>query len=127
MLSAEFSPKARRLHELSLALGLLETLEAAAVRERAERVSAVVLRVGALSGVACDALKFCWDVVSEETIAAGSSLRIEDVPLVVFCERCEAECSPLPGAGVVCPQCGVPSPRIVRGREFELVAMEVPA
>ncbi len=114
------------MHELSLALGLLETLEAAAARERAACITGVVLRVGALSGVAPDALKFCWDVASAETVAAGSDLRIEEVPLVVFCERCEAETTPHPGAGLLCPRCGIPAPHVVRGREFELVAMEVP-
>jgi hydrogenase nickel incorporation protein HypA/HybF len=116
-----------RVHEITVALSLLDGVQATALEQGIERVSAVNVRVGALSGVVRDALLFSWDVASAETVAAGSELRIEEVPLVVFCERCEAQRAPLPGYGLVCPECGTPSPRIVSGREMQLVSMEVPA
>lgn len=115
------------LHEITVALSLLDGVQATALEQGIEHVSAVHIRVGALSGVVRDALLFSWDVATAETIAEGSQLRIEEIPLAVFCERCEDERSPLPGSGLLCPDCGTPSPRIVRGREMQLVAMEVPA
>jgi hydrogenase nickel incorporation protein HypA/HybF len=113
------------VHELSVALGLLEGVEATAARQGIERVAAIHVRVGALSGIAPDALSFSWDLATEDTIAAGSVLRIETVPLSVFCERCEAERAPRAGTGLICPDCGGTCPTIVRGRELQLVAMEV--
>ncbi len=110
-----------------MALSLLEGVEAAARGEGVDRVTVVHVRLGALSGVVRDALLFSWDVATEGTVAAGSTLDIEDVPLVIFCAFCEDERSPIPGTGLVCPDCGNPSPRIVRGREMQLVSMEVPA
>jgi hydrogenase nickel incorporation protein HypA/HybF len=115
------------LHEISVAFSLLEGVQETALAQGIERVKAVVVRVGALSGIAADALKFSWEVATAETIAEGSELRIEDIPLVIFCERCETERTPPPGSGVVCPDCGTPARRIVTGRELQLVAMEVPA
>jgi hydrogenase nickel incorporation protein HypA/HybF len=115
------------VHEITVALSLLDGVQATALEQGIERVSAVNVRVGALSGVVRDALLFSWDVATAETVAAGSELRIEEVPLVVFCEHCEGERTPLPGYGLVCPECGTPSPRIVSGREMQLVSMEVPA
>lgn len=114
------------VHEISVALSLLEGVEATAQQQGIDQVNAVHVRVGALSGVVRDALLFSWDVATAQTIAAGSRLCIEEIPLVVFCERCEDERTPRPGTGLLCPDCGTPSPRIVRGREMELVAMEVP-
>jgi hydrogenase nickel incorporation protein HypA/HybF len=114
------------LHEISVALSLLEGVESKALEEDIHRVSAVHVRIGALSGVVRDALLFSWDVVTAETICEGSELRVEDVPLVVYCERCGDERAPRPGTGLLCPCCGTISPRIVRGREMQLVAMEVP-
>jgi hydrogenase nickel incorporation protein HypA/HybF len=105
----------------------LEGVQETARAQGIERVNAVMVRVGALSGIAPEALKFSWDVATAETIAEGSELRIEDIPLVIFCERCEAERAPAAGSGLVCPDCGTPSGRIVTGRELQLVAMEVPA
>ena len=115
------------MHEITVALSLLEGVQETAIRQGIDRVTAVHVRVGALSGVVRDALLFSWDVATAETLAEGSALRIEVIPLVVFCERCEDERAPRAGSGLVCPDCGTPSSRIVSGREMQLVAMEVPA
>ncbi len=114
------------MHELSVALGLLDGVRETASRDGIERVLAVHVRVGALSGIAPDALRFSWELATAGTVAADSALRIEDVPLVVFCERCAAERSPRAASGLVCPACGSACPTIVHGRELQLVAMEVP-
>ncbi|HEY4440756.1 MAG TPA: hydrogenase maturation nickel metallochaperone HypA [Candidatus Elarobacter sp.] len=114
------------MHELSIALGMIEEIAASAQRSGFERVLAVHVRVGALSGIAPDALRFSWELASAGTLAADSTLRIEDEPLVVWCERCAAERAPLGGAGLICPHCAEPCPTIVRGRDLKLVAVEVP-
>lgn len=114
------------MHEITVALSLVERIEAAAQAEGAHRVISVRVRVGALSGIVRDALSFAWDVATAETIAQGSRLEIEEVPLAVFCERCNGERAPHPYSGLLCPDCGTPSSQILRGREMQLVAMEVP-
>jgi hydrogenase nickel incorporation protein HypA/HybF len=114
------------MHELSIALSLLEGVNEEAARTGIERVRAVHVRVGALSGIACEALRFSWELATSETVAEGSELRIEHVPLAVHCVRCEDDVEPLPGTGLQCPRCLGPAPTIVRGRELQLVAMEVP-
>jgi hydrogenase nickel incorporation protein HypA/HybF len=115
------------MHEVTVALGLLEGVERFAAEQGILRVEAVNVRVGALSGIVRDALLFSWDVATVETLAAGSTLNIEEVPLAVFCRRCDGEREPLPGSGLLCPQCGTAAPEIVRGREMQLVSLEVPA
>jgi len=114
------------VHELSVALDLLEGVQQTATRDGIERILAVHVRIGALSGIAPDALRFSWELATAGTVAADSALRIEDVPLVVFCERCAGERAPRAASGLICPSCGSACPRIVRGRELQLVAMEVP-
>lgn len=114
------------MHELSVALSLLEAVQETAARDGIDKVLAVHLRVGALSGIAPEALKFSWELATAGTVAAHSALRIEDVPLAVFCEHCAAERAPRSNGGLVCPACGSTCPTIVRGRELQLVAMEVP-
>jgi hydrogenase nickel incorporation protein HypA/HybF len=115
------------VHEITVALGLLEGVETTAREQGIARVNVVHVRIGALSGIVRDALLFSWDVTTADTVAEGSTLAIEDVPLVVFCERCETERMPQPGCGLCCPECSTPSARIVSGREMQLVSMEVPA
>jgi hydrogenase nickel incorporation protein HypA/HybF len=113
------------MHELSLAMGILDSITEQASARGIERVSAVHLRVGALAGVVRDSLRFSWDLACANTVAAGSRLEIEDVPLAVFCEPCGQE-KTLERIILRCPACGSPTPRIVRGREMHIVAMEVP-
>ena len=99
-----------------------------AAREESARhegsVAAVHVRVGPLSGVVPDALLFSYDVACEGTPLAGSRLIIEEVPLVVFCPRCETERT-LDEVRLLCPECDTPTPDIRRGRELLLVALEM--
>ncbi|HEX4012485.1 MAG TPA: hydrogenase maturation nickel metallochaperone HypA [Candidatus Cybelea sp.] len=114
------------MHEVSVALGLLEDVQSTASEQGIDRVYAVHIRLGALTGIVRDALLFSWDVVTAQTICEGSELRVEDIPLTVYCEQCGADREPRPGSGLLCPQCATICPTVVRGREMQLVAMEVP-
>lgn len=113
------------MHELSVALSLLDEIGAAAAREGATRVASVRLRVGRLSGIACDALRFSWELARAETVAADAALIIDEIPVALWCAACDRERAPREGAGLTCSACGALAPSIVRGRELELVAMEV--
>ena len=113
------------MHELSLALSLLDEVGAAAAREGATRVASVHLRLGRMSGVVRDALLFAWDLARADTIASDATLVIDEVPVAVWCAHCAGERSVRAGEGLICAQCGAVTPTIVRGRELELVAMEV--
>jgi hydrogenase nickel incorporation protein HypA/HybF len=113
------------MHELSLALSLLDQIGATAQREGATRVSEVHLRLGRMSGVVRDALLFSWELARTDTIASDAELVIEDVAVAVWCPRCDSERAVRDGEGLTCAECGEVAPTIVRGRELELVAMAV--
>jgi hydrogenase nickel incorporation protein HypA/HybF len=113
------------MHELSIALSLVEMAAEEAERLGGVRVEVLHLRLGPLSGVVREALLFSFDLAAEGTAIEGARLEIEDVPVVVFCPCCEAE-RPLPSLQHFhCPVCGTPTPKVVRGRELELTALEV--
>jgi hydrogenase nickel incorporation protein HypA/HybF len=113
------------MHELSLALGIIDGVLEEAERRGGLKVETVHVRVGRLSGVDTDALRFAYQAAQQETPLASSRLEIEDVKAVIFCPTCaqerEAE------AGMFCPRCGSPASRIVRGDELEITALEVAA
>lgn len=113
------------MHELSIAMSLVERACEEVERRGGCRVDALFLRLGPLSGVVEDALRFSWDLATESTAIAGARLVIEHVPLVVRCPRCEAE-RELPGIQHFrCPDCGGPVDEVVTGRELELRALEI--
>ncbi len=113
------------MHELSIAYNLVEIADAAARKAGAARVNAVFLRVGVLSGVVTDALLFGYDIAARGTLLEGSRLEIEEVPLTLYCPRCDAV-SELPGVGaLLCPLCGLPTGDIRRGKELEVISVEI--
>ena len=98
----------------------LEQAEAAG----AERVHLIRLRVGRLAGVVPEAMEFAHEVVVDGTIAEGSKLEIEHVPVRCWCPDCDEEFES--GKELfLCPRCGGFSRDVRSGRELELVNMEV--
>jgi hydrogenase nickel incorporation protein HypA/HybF len=112
------------MHELSIALSIVELAEEEAAR-RGVSIEAVHLRLGALAGVVKDALLFCYEMACENTSLQGSRLEVEDVAVVIFCPTCSAE-RPLGSIQLFCcPECGTPAAEVVHGKELEVVALEV--
>ena len=112
------------MHELSIAQSLIELVSDHAAREGASRVRAVHLRLGELSGFR-RALYFCFDAVSRGTPCEGAELAIEDVPLTVHCAGCDAVKTPRARYNFRCPTCGMPTPKVVTGREMQVTAIEL--
>ena len=112
------------MHELSIAMGIVEAATDEAQRRRV-RVSAVHLRLGALSGVVKDALLFSYEVACQDTPLAGSRLIVEDVPVIVFCALCQEQRLLTSVQSFCCPECGTPTMDIRQGKELEVFALEV--
>ena len=112
------------MHEVSIMTEALRMAEDAAQTAGAGRVLKLRLRVGSLSGVVPDALRFAFDVVRENTLAANATLEIEAVPAACWCAACQAEfeCADFFNE---CPRCHQPGGDLRRGRELEIAAVEV--
>ena len=112
------------MHELSIALRVVETLTEDLADEPGD-VTLVRLRVGALSGVVPDALRFAWDAACRDTRVVGSALEIDEVAARIWCDACGCE-QTLPGAlSMSCPICGKPASKVVAGRELEILSVEM--
>jgi hydrogenase nickel incorporation protein HypA/HybF len=113
------------MHELSIAMNLVEIAESAAQQAGVNRVEALHLRLGLFSGVVKDSLLFAYDIATENTVLAGSRLIVEELPLVIYCPQCQAE-RQLDGLQLLeCPICGTASNDIRQGKEIELAFLEV--
>lgn len=76
------------MHELSITQNIVEI---ACELASARRVRAVRVRIGLLTGVDVHAVRFCFDLCAEGTLAEGSRLEIEQVPGVGRCTQCRRE------------------------------------
>jgi hydrogenase nickel incorporation protein HypA/HybF len=114
------------MHELSIALAVVELACDASVRLKAERVDAVHLSIGPLAGVVEEALAFSFDLAAAGTAVEGARLVVEHAPLTAFCPICNEEKSIDSPQHLHCPTCGALTPDIRSGRDLQLVAIEVP-
>jgi len=113
------------MHELSIALSLIEGAEEHMKRLGEPRVVAIHVKVGPLSGVVPDALLFAYGVACEGTMLEGSRLAIEHSPVLIHCSHCDRATAPESLQSMTCSVCGHPPARVVQGEELELVALEV--
>ncbi len=113
------------MHELSIAISLIESAEEEAARHHATGVRAVHLRLGPLAGVEKDALLFSYELAAEGTSLQGSRLVIEDAPVAVFCPVCRERRPVRSLQSFCCATCDTPATEVVQGRELEVIALEI--
>ncbi len=113
------------MHELSIAMSIVEMAEEEAAQRGGVHISAVHLKLGALSGVVKEALLSSFEMACEDTPLKGARLIVEEVPVVVFCPNCQIR-RPLSSVQLFCcPECGMPTSEVVQGKEIEVVALEI--
>src|ERR1700758_736179 len=113
------------MHELSIALSIVDGVLEEAEHRGTGPVEVVHLRVGRLSGVDKDALLFSYRVACENTPLSDSRLVIEDVEVVIHCPTCLAERSAQSWPLLMCAQCGSAADRVLHGEELEITGLEV--
>ena len=110
------------MHELALARSLIELVDDYAHAHGAKRVSRVQVRLGVLSAMT-RALHVSFRAASRSTSCEGAELHIEEVPLTVYCRFCDDVNAPSGPYNFRCPQCGHATPKVVSGREMQLVSI----
>lgn len=112
------------MHEVSLMEEALRVAVEAARESGGSRILKMRLRIGTMSGVVPEAMRFAFDVVCRDTIAAAATLEIDTIPATCWCAVCERE---FPRADLLneCPTCHNVSGELRRGRELEIAALEI--
>lgn len=115
------------MHEYGLACDLVRRLAEEGRKRGAERVTHVRLKVGSLSGVSAEALRFGFEVAARDTIVAPDALEIVPVPARARCGACGRAFEDLDGFAP-CPACGAIEKEVVDGTGLvaESFTMETP-
>ena len=109
---------------MSLAMNVMERVDRClADFGPGARVARITLDVGRLRAVVPEALRFSFQVVSQDTAAEGARLVIHEIPVHVRCEPCDREWD-LERVEFLCPGCGGPV-RTLTGKELLLRSIEV--
>jgi len=92
------------VHELSLAQEVLRIALERAEEAGDGRITEVTLRIGDLSQVFPDSLRFCFEVCSKNSRAEGAELKIVHIPAVGRCNDC-GEASEIELPVFMCKKC----------------------
>ena len=113
------------MHELSIALNILDLAAEEAARRGGVQVQGIHLRLGPLSGVVKEALVSAYEVAREGSPLPESRLVIEETPLLAHCPTCRGTKGVVSVQMLCCNECGTPTPQLLSGRELEVVALEI--
>ena len=113
------------MHELSIALSIIEGVEEEIARRPRAHVCTVHLKLGPLSGVVKEALLFSYQLACEGTLLEGSTLEIEETPVVLYCAVCEQERPAASIQQLCCSFCDTPSADVRHGSELDVFALEL--
>ncbi|MFH8836846.1 hydrogenase maturation nickel metallochaperone HypA [Streptomyces sp. NPDC017868] len=108
------------MHEMSLAVAVVDQVEAAAKSRGAVGVSSIELDVGELAGVVADALAFCFELACAGTVVEGAELITRTVPGTARCEPCADVWAVGMPPRLLCPGCGAAAGELVSGRELRI-------
>ena len=112
------------MHELSIAISIVDTAVKQAKMAMAHGISEVELDIGTLSGIEFESLELALGVAAKETILEKTLFRINRVEPVAECPACghlytpERIFSP-------CPRCGRQGIRVIRGTELQIKSLLV--
>ncbi|MGA9883295.1 MAG: hydrogenase maturation nickel metallochaperone HypA [Candidatus Acidiferrales bacterium] len=113
------------MHELSIAVSIIEMVEEEMQSRGEARLVAVHVKLGALSGVVKEALLSSYEVACDQSSLAGSRLIVEEVPVLMNCPRCGDQQPVHSVQWLCCACCGSPAREIVQGRELLVSGLEV--
>ena len=112
------------MHEMSICLSLLESVQRVADEHAAPGVARICLKIGPLSGVEADLLRNAYPLAAAGTIAADAELVIETDPILVRCNQCGAESAAQPNR-LSCSECGDNRTTVIQGTEMVLQSVEL--
>ena len=125
-ISEEAIQSGELMHESSLAINIVEIAQEECRNRGCASVDSVTVRLGKASGVLPESLEFAFNALKENTIASKAKLIFEIVPVGGTCQSCQKtfEAHDVPYV-LSCPHCGSTSFEISKGREMEVVSLEI--
>jgi len=113
------------MHELAVTQSILDIALRHAERAKAQRILAINLVIGELTGFVDDSIQFYFDFLSRDTLAQGARLVFERIPPRARCHTCRTEYIPPDSRLWTCPECDALGGEVIAGREFSVASIEI--
>lgn len=111
------------MHEMSITKSMIEIIKDEMDKSKVSQLRSVRIKVGELTAVEPDALRFCFEASTKNTPMEGASLEIEEVPLRGKCRRCGNKFR-IEAFVSRCPECSGADIDKISGTELDIVSIE---
>jgi hydrogenase nickel incorporation protein HypA/HybF len=116
----------KKVHEVSVALGMAEELKIIAEKNNASKILNVKLKIGRMSGIVTDSLKFAFDAIkAEHPLISSAAILIEEVPIIYECNKCGTSFDAGDDYFPSCPDCESYNLRLISGDEQHIENVEI--
>ena len=114
------------MHEVAIAMGMVDELLRIGRENNAKRITAVSLKIGKMSGIVTDSLKFAFDAVKlEHPELLTAEVMINEVPLIYECNDCDNSFDTDSFHFPACPECGSYNLKLISGEEQDIENVEL--
>jgi hydrogenase nickel incorporation protein HypA/HybF len=115
---------AQEMHELSIAMSIVDIATAETSRAGSSRVIELELEVGDLSGVDTEALEFALEVATRQTVLEHAHVNIHQIAAEADCNVCHHR-FPVEDLYTPCPVCHSFDSRLLCGNELRVRSLLV--
>lgn len=115
------------MHELAVTEQILAIAVRSANEAGGYQVTDLHLVLGELSTFVDESVQFYWDIISQDTLCAGSRLHFTRIPARFQCQSCQTKFGLDQGTLMPCPHCSSGRVTILAGQEFYLDSLEIKA
>lgn len=112
------------MHELSIAMGIVDIAQKEIDKVNARKVDLIVLEIGTLAGIEFDALDFVWQSAVKGTVLEHAVKKINVIHGEARCSDCETVFK-LDNIYDSCPKCKSYLKHIIKGKELLVKSLEV--
>lgn len=112
------------MHELSIAMGIVDIAEKEAKKINASAIEAIELEIGELSGVEIDALNFVWESAVNGSVLENATKKIDIIKGKAKCLDCNSTFD-IKNIYDACPKCNSYLKGIIQGKELKIKTLEI--
>ena len=112
------------MHELSIAMSIIEIAEENAKRENASVITEIELDIGKQAGVVLEAMEFAIESAKQGTMLENANWVINKIPALARCASCNHEFE-TQDLFSPCPECSNPFSEIYQGKELRVKTLKI--
>ena len=112
------------MHELSIAMGIVDIAEKETSKAKATKVELIELEIGTLAGIEFDSLDFVWPSAVKDTVLENAIKKINIIHGEAKCSDCDTIFK-LDNIYDACPNCNSYLKGIIKGKELLVKSLEV--